>query len=428
MEIKELKEATLTDRKFDKLMIDFLLDEPFFASIVMNLKKVKTKSIPTAGVTVKEYSFVLYWNPDFVSRLTKKKFFGLMKHECYHLIYQHVVARKQDPHDIWNVATDLAINSLIDQSYLPEGGLIPGKPFNMDLMKDLPKEIIERNKKMSDFIASLPTKKASEWYMDKIKSNKDISDAFQNACQNGMTGTCEAGEGPGFDVHLESDGSLSESDVEIMKGKLKDILKKSADQANKRPNGWGTCSASTREHISNMMNDSIDWQKTLQYFCGTKQRSTKSRTYRRINRKYPYIHPGVKRKRTSSLAVYIDQSGSVGDEAISLFFGTLAKLAKNVSFKVFHFDTSVDKESEYAWKKGQKYNLPMRTLTGGTCFNCVEDHFRKRISEFDGYIVMTDGMASKPKTCISKRCWVLLPGIEELYFDKEPRDSLVRMK
>ena len=106
MEIKEIKEATLTDQKFDKLMIDFLLDEPFFASIVMNLKKVKTKSIPTAGVTVKDYSFVLYWNPNFVAKLSKKKFFGLLKHECYHLIYQHVVSRKQDPHDLWNIATD----------------------------------------------------------------------------------------------------------------------------------------------------------------------------------------------------------------------------------------------------------------------------------------------------------------------------------
>lgn len=430
MEITEIKEATLTDRKFDKLMIDFLLDEPFFASIVMNLKKVKTKSIPTAGVTVKDYSFVLYWNPAFVGKLTKKQFFGLMKHECYHLIYQHVVARKQDPHNLWNIATDLAINSLIDESYLPDGGLIPGKAFDNNSFEGLPAEIIERNKKLSDFIAKLPKAKASEWYMEKIKSDPDIAEGFKDMCRDGL-GSPGEGDGngnPGFDAHIESDGTLSESDISIMKGKLKDILKKSADKANNRPDGWGTCSAQARSHISSMMNDKIDWQKTLQYFCGTKQRSKKSRTYRRINRKYPYIHPGTKVKRTSSLAIYIDQSGSVGDEAIELFFGALAKLAKNVSFKVFHFDTSVDKESEYAWKKGQKYNLPMRTLTGGTCFNCVEDHFRKRISEFDGYIVMTDGMASKPKTCISKRCWVLLPGIEELYFDKEPRDSLVKMK
>ena len=420
MEIVEIESKTITDSKFDKLMIDFLLDEPFFASIVMNLKKVKTRSIPTAGVTVKDFTFVLYWNPDFVASLSKKKFFGLMKHECYHLIYQHVMARKQDPHNLWNIATDLAINSLIDPSYLPDGGLVPGKPFNMSLMKDAPKEIIERNKKLSDFLAKLPKFKASEWYMDKLKSNQEIADAFEDMCGG-------QGEGPGFDVHLDSDGTMSESDIEIMKGKLKEIVKKSAQKANSRSNGWGSCSSSVREHISKMFNDSINWKKTLQYFCSTKQKSNKSRTYRKINRKYPYIHPGTKVKRTSSLAIYIDQSGSVGDDGIAMFFSALEGLAKNVAFKVFHFDTEVDKKSEYAWRKGQKYKLPMRTLSGGTCFDSVEDHYRSRSSEFDGYIIMTDGMAPKPKTCISKRCWVLLPGYEELYFEKDRRDSLVKM-
>ena len=58
MEIKEFTGQTLTDSKFDKLMVDFLLDEPFFASIIMNLKKIKTYDIPTAGVTVRANSFV----------------------------------------------------------------------------------------------------------------------------------------------------------------------------------------------------------------------------------------------------------------------------------------------------------------------------------------------------------------------------------
>ena len=111
-----------------------------------------------------------------------------------------------------------------------------------------------------------------------------------------------------------------------------------------------------------------------------------------------------------------------------MFFSALEGLAKNVGFKVFHFDTSVDKSSEYTWRKGQKYRYPMRTLSGGTCFNSVEDHYRSRASEFDGYIVMTDGMAPKPKTCISQRCWVLLPGYDSLYFEKDKRDSLVKMK
>ncbi len=418
-DIVPFEEQTMTDAKFKKLMVEFLLEEPFFATIVMNLKKVKTKSLPTAGVTAKDNSIVLYWNPDFVGKLSQNHFFGLMKHECYHLIYQHVLARKQDPHTLWNIATDLAINSMIRKDYLPEGGLVPGVAFSDKGTSHLSKEAMERHRRMSDFIKSLPTHKASEWYMDALRSNEQISEDFQEAFGD---------SGAGFDVHIDADGdgSMSDSDIEIMKDKIKEVVKKSAQKANQRSNGWGSVSLSARQEIMASFKESLDWKKTLHYFCGTKQKASKSRTYRRINRKYPYIHPGRKVKRTSSLAIYIDQSGSVGDDGLSMFFAALEGLAKNVSFKVFHFDTSVDTASEYAWRKGQKYRNPMRTLSGGTCFDAVEDHFRTRASEFDGYIIMTDGMAPKPKTCISKRCWVILPGYE-LPFSKEKRDAIVSM-
>ena len=418
-DITTLDVATISDKRFERLLVKFLLDEPFFASIVINLKKVKTRSIPTAGVAVKNNTLTLYWNPEFVARLSEKHFFGLLKHECYHLIYQHVVARKQEPHTLWNIATDLAINSMISPEYLPEGGLVPGQAFKNDPGAPPNPE----REKISKFIARLPRLKSSEWYMDKIKNDNNGKTA-KAMCDN----FDQDGEGshPGFDVHIESEGDMSETDKKVMAGKIKELVKKSAEKACKS-NSWGSASMQLRDEISKLFEDSINWKKTLQYFCGTKQKSTKSRTFRRINRKYPYIHPGTKIRRTSSLAIYIDQSGSVGDDGISLFFSALEKLSKSVSFKVFHFDTSVDLKSEYSWKKGQRYNNPMRTLTGGTCFNCVEDHFRSRSQEFDGYIVMTDGCAPKPKTCISKRCWVLLPGYE-LHFTKEKRDSIVQME
>ena len=69
----------------------------------------------------------------------------------------------------------------------------------------------------------------------------------------------------------------------------------------------------------------------------------------------------------------------------------------------------------------------MRTLTGGTCFQAVENHFHKISGEYDGYIVMTDGCAPKPTTSISKRAWVLLPGCE-LAFSPEQRDAVIIMK
>ena len=120
-------ENEVTEKRFNNLLIKFLLDEPFFASIIRHLRKEKTNQIPTAGVSIQDDSMILYWNPNFIKKLSTKQVFGLLKHECYHLIFKHMTTRKQEPHMLWNIATDLAINSTIPYHELPEGGLVPGK-------------------------------------------------------------------------------------------------------------------------------------------------------------------------------------------------------------------------------------------------------------------------------------------------------------
>ena len=409
----------LEQSDFNKLMVNFLLTEPFFASIMRLIKKkrVTDNSVPTAGVCVENGGFTMYWNPEFISKLNKEQFFGLLKHECYHLIFKHVTTRKQDPFLMWNIATDLAINSIIPVRELPEGGLRPGQPFK-DISSIPDPKAAERAQKISDLIASLPLGKASEWYMQKLQEDPEMQKEMENHFE---------GEDCGFDMHMEGDGEdMSDSEREFVEGKLRQSIKEAADRAQKT-NGWGSVSQDVKQQIFSSLDDSVDWKKALHYFCGTKQKSSKSRTFRRINRKYPYIHPGRKVKRTSNLAIYIDQSGSVSDSGIANFFDALNMLARDVGFTVYHFDTRVDEKSKYGWRKNQKYNLPMRTLTGGTCFQTVENHFKRRAGEYDGYIIMTDGCAPKPTTSVSKRAWVLLPGCE-LAFTNEQRDAVIKMK
>jgi len=158
-----------TQKDFDAILLKFLLHEPFFSHIVRCMRKEMTYSIPTAGVSCANGDIVLYWNPNFLSKLTTKKVFGLLKHECYHLIYQHVTSRKQDPHLMWNIATDLAINSTIPKSELPDGGLIPGERCIEVENSYAP----EKAQQLSDFIASLPKGKSSEWYMEIIMSSDE---------------------------------------------------------------------------------------------------------------------------------------------------------------------------------------------------------------------------------------------------------------
>ncbi len=405
----------ISQKEFDSILLKFLLNEPFFATIIRSMRKVRTESIPTAGVSYEDGAMILYWNPTFVSELEVNKVFGLLKHECYHLIRKHVTDRKQKPHLEWNIATDLAINSDIPTDELPECGLIPGKKnvLKVEDKKKLSEERIKSIEKFSDFIESMPPQKASEWYMARIQENKDIKDIIEDLYGNKVVAV--------LDEHDNSE--LSGAEKAIADQKVKEILDNAKNTANKR--GWGSVSYSVRSEVEKATQSEFDWERAFKYFCGSKLKNNYFKTQRRLNRKYPYIHPGRKARKTSHIAIYIDQSGSVGSDSLSRFGTLLEQLSKTHTFTFYYFDALVDEESKTTWKKGKSANFG-RGLSGGTCFNAVENHFRKIKKDYDGYVVMTDGFASKPITCTSKRCWVICPG-GKLQFTPDQKDFVIKM-
>jgi predicted metal-dependent peptidase len=396
-------------------LINLMSEEPFFSSLIRKIRRHKTNDIPTAGVTCIEGSLALYWNPKFLASLSADEIKGLIKHECYHLIFKHCTARKQEPHQMWNIATDLAINSLIAERLLPDGGLIPGKALKA-LAKITDPAQYDAWKRLSDLIQGFPKNKNSEWYMAQLMDDQELQDAFDKLPKSGS--------GILMDDH-DGWGDMTEEEKAKVENEIKEMVGQAAKEAD-RTNSWGNVSSETRRQIRKMYENKVDWKKVLVSFVGRRQRAKKSSTHRRINRKYPYIHPGKKIGHQANLAVYIDQSGSISDRDISMFTGALMGLAKNVTFTFYNFDTRVDEGSKQVWKKGKKSIEIKRTVCGGTCFNCVEDHFRKNIDTFDGYITLTDGCAAKPKPCKLRRCWVLLPGYK-LYFDHDRTDIVVTM-
>ena len=150
------------------------------------------------------------------------------------------------------------------------------------------------------------------------------------------------------------------------------------------------------------------------------------RTMKRINRKYPYVHPGARTNHASTLAIYMDQSASVSSEYIEMLFGELNSLGKKIDFYLFPFDTAVDEENAVKWRKGQRVP-PVRTKCGGTSFHVVQKHFNDNIDKFDGMIVLTDGECSDPGPSRKRRAWVIVPD-RELYFKPHPNDTVINMK
>jgi len=363
-----------------------LMDEPFFAALSRKIEKRADYNIPTAGVRVDPDSaqFEMIYNPDFFASLPEEHVRGVLKHEFYHLIFEHVTSRKPEgvPHKAWNIAADLAINSHL-QGELPEMACMPGVgPFE-----------------------DLPLHKSAEWYLANLPQ-KDEGD-------EGGSGSGEGGEGDGegepgsFDDHSgwddNADSPQQQAANQMAKERLKNAMKEAAKEAAQSAKGWGSISGAVKEDILKRLESKVDWRKVLRYFIKTSQRASRRSSVKRINKRYAYIHPGKKVQRQAKIAIAIDQSGSVSDEMLSAFFGELNSLAKLAEFTVVPFDTNVDESKVYVWKKGKSQKAE-RVLCGGTCFNAPTEYVNSQ--NFDGVIILTDMEAPKPKACKAQRMWM----------------------
>jgi len=358
-----------------------LMDEPFFAALSRRIEKREDRSIPTAGVRIdpETAQFEMIYNPEFFDSLPENEVKGVLKHEYYHLIFEHVTSRRPEgvPHKTWNIAADLAINShLVGE--LPELACMPGLP---------PFE-------------EFPLGQTAEWYLSKITDDQ-VDQCDGDAGEEGEGGEPKPGN---FDSHEGWDEGDLPAEVSAMaKERLKQSMKDAAQEASKAPQGWGSVSGDIKKEILKRLETKVDWKKVLRYFIKTSQRASKTSTVKRIDKRYPYIHPGKKVQRQAKIAIAIDQSGSVSDEMLENFFAELNKLAKLAEFTVVPFDTEVPEDKVYVWKKGQNKKTE-RVSCGGTCFNAPTDYVNAH--SFDGVIILTDMEAPKPKRCKAQRMWM----------------------
>jgi predicted metal-dependent peptidase len=394
----------MTDQPFNLNMhtARLLMREPFFAALSRRIDKTPTTALPTAGVRVNPHTqqFELMYNPDFMSQLSDEHKLGVLMHEFYHLVFEHVTGRKPEGglKRIDNIAMDLAINGLPEMTNkLPNeanpGPMMPnGEPMNAVFPGD-------------GIFKDLPANQTYEWYLEALKKMGE-EQREQNG-ENGEGGQGEPGDGDPFDGadSFDSHEEFGEGDSttqEIAKERLKEAVKKAAEEAQQARN-WGSVSSSMRQDIMDRIATHVDWRKVLRYFVKTSQRADRRSTPRRLNRRFPRIHPGKRVRRHARIAISIDQSGSVDDQMLAAFFSELNELAEIAEFTVVPFDTEVVESTVYVWKKGT-HRRTERVLHGGTCFDAPTRYVND--NNFDGHIILTDMMAPKPISSQCQRMWM----------------------
>lgn len=393
---KEIQETIPENRDFNLNFHIFRLlkDEPFFAALSRRIDKVRTTSIPTAAITVDKTSArpILLYNEEFFKGLANDlERRAILKHEFFHVVFEHVTTRMPDKGmtQLWNVAFDLAINSHLKDE-LPKEFKVPGKEETTGCCIPGEKGFEE-----------MPLFKSGEWYHFKLQQK------VKQMIKEGKLTISESGEGLPWDSLDDHSGwdEIPEDIRQLSKGLMRDFMRKAAEEANKA-NNWGSIPSDMRKEIIDKLTPRIDWKKTLRYFVKKSQRANKSSTVKRINRRFPYIHPGRKANRTSHIAISIDESGSVSDQMLAAFYAELNKLSEIATFTVIPFDTRVEAANVYEWKKGQKKGFT-RVACGGTDFDAPTNYVNDK-NIFDGHIILTDLQAPKPGPSKCQRMWITI--------------------
>lgn len=424
-----------TDFKIDRHLIPYLQDVPFFAELSRHIRKTATLGIETAGVSFnpKTDELVLYFNPNFFKTLTNWQIRGVLTHEFYHLVFGHLHARIKTPPKLWNIATDLAINSIIvtnckdsrprdtdsDDSPLPKCGLIPGQFPVMPDGREMTKEEKEASK-LGQLIEQFPPMQASEYYFNKL---------YEEA-QKLPPGLGPNGFGDGLDT-MDDHGQwmeVPEDMREYVEGRIKTVIEKAVRCADSQAQGWGNMPHDLIADIRRSVSAVVNWRAVVRQFIGSLLRGHRSTSIKRINKRYPYVHPGVKRGYLAKLLIAMDQSGSVPDWMVEMFFAELDSLTRSVTIDILPFDAAANEDDIFTWKKGTRPPVK-RTKCGGTDFDAPTAVFNdvKNRGRWDGMLVMTDGECSKPAPTRQKRGWVLGKGHDimfdtdelKIYVDKE---------
>ena len=328
---------------------------PIYGTVFLYLNKIERKDMPTMAVgTTRRVDLALYYNPDFLKKMTATQLRAVLKHEALHILLHHISRNQYFGYNMkgFNYAADMAINCHIEG--LPDGCIYP-KSFG------------------------LQDNESSEWYYEKLK--KEQEEKGEDALD---------GKGDLADDH----SMWGDCDDDIIKEKVRNIAEQAIKAQEK--SGWGDVSGNLAQQIIAANKPVVNWKREVRYFINQIIMMGKRSTRMRPNRRFGYSNPGAKRDFTSEILVAFDTSGSVSDQELQYFAQELNGMIAHVKVDLVQFDHEIKGDPEPFEKKRKEIKILGR---GGTCVDPV----LKLADEkgYDGLIIMTDGGFSvgvpKPK-------------------------------
>jgi predicted metal-dependent peptidase len=324
---------------------------------VLMIGEKTVNDIPTACTNGRDEMY----GREFVEGLTDAELRGLVLHENYHKLYQHMSTWKHlwniDPHSA-NQAMDYVINIKIADdntdgfAVIPKGGLLDAKYRGMDTA-----QVFNLIHQSDDGDGDGDGDSGGEMDEHDWKGAQDLSD--------------------------EEKGALARDiDEAIRQGAL----------AAGKMGGTGS------RDLEELLKPQVDWREVLREFisttCAGNDYSTWARPNRRLMSQGVYMPSGIS-QRVGELVVAIDTSGSISNSTLTAFLSEVKSICDTVhpeQVRLLYWGHEVVGDESY--KTDELDGLITSTKPrggGGTDVNCVTQYMTAEGINPQACIVLTDG-------------------------------------
>ena len=422
-----------------------LVKYPFFGSVVANVDYKEDKEIPTAGTDGE----TIYYNPEFLERLSVEEQTFIFAHEVCHIAFNHILRSDGKDQRLWSIATDGVINQFLknDGLKMAPDGVDMAEAIDYDAEQLYEKLLKEKQQNGQD--DSQQTQQGNQ--QQSSSGNQGGNNHQQSQSQEQSGG--ESGKNSqkedkskqdvGHDTHsmweqtvkkhkeqqeknnkkeslldkllgkdkektelekkqedLESMGEKESfrKNLEDKKIKLEELKVEIAKQASQ----VGNTSNGDIRTVSDIgiAKPLIDWRYVL-------RETTKydvDWSYRNATLENGVVTANLEEQPISETEIVLDTSGSIDEVLLRNFLRECKNILQHSRLKVGCFDTKFYGFHDIRTEKDIE-NMQFEG-GGGTDFDVAVSAFSRRV---ENKIIFTDGWASMPSTPIDA-IWVVFGG------------------
>ena len=344
-------------------------DRVFYASLLLQMVRFEDKTCPTMGVCIHQGRIQLFYNPEFVEKISLDELISVLEHECLHVVMDHFTRGKYLDKGIFNIAADMAINQLIEG--LPKGVVLP-QQFN------------------------LPENKFSEYYyLELLKQAVKICISLPD--KNGKGGgriTIETPRGKKYVVDDHGKWGVGDGIGEELR---KEIIRQAIKQAAEAQADRGYMPGALRELIDAWIRPPvISWKRILRLFVGNQIKAGTKSSWKRLSRRFGECQKGRLPMRTLKLIIAIDTSGSIGKEEFQEFIAEIRGIQKCYQNETRIIECDAKVQKEYILTPFTKLDTKFAGR-GGTEYEPVFNRIKEARYNPDLLIYLTDFQCTFPK-------------------------------